>query len=244
MGARHRRGIEDQGLTPTCPGITQYSGLMSRLIDLSHDIETGMITYPGLPGPVISDHLSRSDSRDHYEPGTEFLIGRIEMVGNTGTYLDAPFHRFEDGLDLAGLVLEDVADLPGVCISAAGPEIGPDALEGVDVGGRAVLFATGWDRHWLTDTYGDVAHPFVSAGLTDALIDGGAVLVGVDSVNIDDTSGGSRPAHSGLLAAGIPVVEHLTGLDELVGSSFRFFAVPPKVREFGTFPVRAFAVVD
>ena len=216
---------------------------MTYLVDLSQDVEAGMITYPGLPGPVISDHLSRLDSRSHYEPGTEFLIGRIDMVGNTGTYLDTPFHRFEDGHDLAGLALEDVADLPGMCIAGPGPELGPEVIAGLDVTGRAVLFNTGWDRHWRTDTYGDPDHPFVSAGLVDALVEGGAVLVGIDSVNIDDTRGGGRPAHSGLLAAGIPVVEHLTGLDQLVGKEFAFFAVPPKVRGFGTFPVRAFAVL-
>jgi kynurenine formamidase len=217
---------------------------MARLIDLSQTIEAGMITYPGLPGPLISDHLSRVDSRNNYASGTEFLIGRIDMVGNTGTYLDTPFHRFEDGFDLAGLSLEDVADLPGVCIQAHHPELGPDTIEGVEVTGRAVLFATGWDRHWRTDAYGDPSHPFVSAGLAKGLVDGGAVLVGIDSVNIDGTEGGSRPAHSGLLAAGIPIVEHLTRLDQLVGRQFRFFAVPPKVHGFGTFPVRAFAVVD
>jgi len=203
-----------------------------------------MVTYPGLPGPVVSAHLSRVDSRDHYEAGTEFLIGKIEMIGNTGTYLDTPFHRYESGYDLAGLDLESVADVPGVCIREVGPEIGPSSIEDVDVRGRAVLFATGWDRHWLTDEYGNKDHPFVSAALTEALVSGGADLVGIDSVNIDDTRGGARPAHSGLLAAGIPVVEHLTGLEPLVGADFRFFAVPPKVVGFGTFPVRAFAVVD
>lgn len=217
---------------------------MAPLIDLSHTVEAGMTTYPGLPGPVISDHLSRTDSRSNYEPGTEFLIGRIDMIGNTGTYLDSPFHRFEDGPDLAGLALEDVADLPGVCIQAAGPEIGADAIYGLDLRGRAVLFATGWDRHWRTDFYGDPDHPFVSAALVEALVEVGAVLVGIDSVNIDDTRGSGRPAHTGLLAAGIPVVEHLTGLEQLAGREFRFFAVPVKVRGFGTFPVRAFAVVD
>ncbi len=145
---------------------------------------------------------------------------------------------------MAGLPLEDVADLPGVCIEAGGPALGREAIEQVEVNGRAVLFATGWDRYWRTDVYGDRDHPFVSADLVEALIDAGAVLVGIDSVNIDDTRGGGRPAHSGLLAAGIPIVEHLTGLDQLVGIQFRFFAVPPKVRGFGTFPVRAFAVVD
>ncbi len=216
---------------------------MPCLIDISHTIDAGMITYPGLPGPVITDHLSRVDARSHYESGTEFLIGRIDMIGNTGTYLDTPFHRYEDGYDLADLPLEDVAGLPGVCIEAAGPELGRGSIDGIDVTGRAVLFATGWDRHWGTEAYGDPAHPFVSADLVAALVDGGAVLAGIDSVNIDDTRTGARPAHSGLLAAGIPVVEHLTGIGQLVGIDFRFFAVPPKVRGFGTFPVRAFALV-
>jgi len=216
---------------------------MARLIDLSHDIEAGMITYPGLPGPVISDHLSRIDSKANYAPGTEFLIGRIDMVGNTGTYLDTPFHRFDGGSDLSGLALDDVADLPGLCIDAPGPEIGPEAVDGLDLTGKAVLFATGWDQHWGTDSYGDPSHSFVSAELVDALVDGGAVLVGIDSVNIDDTRGGERAAHTGLLAAGIQVVEHLTNLDQLVGREFRFFAVPPKESGFGTFPVRAFAAV-
>jgi kynurenine formamidase len=216
---------------------------MARLVDLSHTIQSGMVTYPGLPGPVIGDHLSRVDSRANYAPGTEFLIGRIEMVGNSGTYLDTPFHRFEDGSDLAGLALEDVADLPGVCIDGPGPDIGSEAVADVDVGGKAVLFATGWDRHWGTDAYGDPSHPFVKADLVQRLVDGGAALVGIDSVNIDDTRGGDRPAHTGLLEAGIQVVEHLTGLEALVGREFRFFAVPPKISGFGTFPVRAFAVV-
>ncbi|MGH8914564.1 MAG: cyclase family protein [Acidimicrobiia bacterium] len=216
---------------------------MTRLVELSHPIEEGMVTYPGLPGPVITDHLSRADSVSRYDPGTEFLIGRIDMIGNTGTYLDTPFHRFENGFDLAALALEDVADLPGVRIDSAGPELGPDLVDGLDMRGRAVLFDTGWDRHWGTDAYGDPSHPFVSPGLTGALVDGGAVLVGIDSVNIDDTRGGGRPAHTGLLAAGIPIVEHLTGLDQVMGREFRFFAVPPMVHGFGTFPVRAFAVV-
>jgi arylformamidase len=216
---------------------------MAGLVDLSHTIEAGMTTYPGLPGPAITEHLSRLDSKTHYEPGTEFLIGRIDMIGNTGTYLDTPFHRYGDGFDLDGLALDDVADLPGMCIEAAGPELGPEVIEGIDIRGRAVLFNTGWDRHWRTDTYGDPDHPFVAAGRVDVMVEGGVVLVGIDSVNIDDTRTGARPAHSGLLAARIPVVEHLTGLGQLVGREFRFFAVPPKVRGFGTFPVRAFAVV-
>ena len=166
------------------------------------------------------------------------------MIANTGTYLDTPFHRFEEGFDLAGLPLEKVADLPGVCIDRSGPELGAEVLYDLDVTGRAVLFATGWDRHWRTEQYGDPSHPYVSAGLVDALVAGGAALVGIDSVNIDDTRGGGRPAHTGLLEAGIPVVEHLTGLGQLVDTEFRFYAVPALIRGMGSFPVRAFAMVD
>lgn len=209
---------------------------MARLIDLSHRIEAGMTTYPGLPGPVVSDHLSREDSRSHYAAGTDFLIGRIEMVGNTGTYLDTPFHRFDAGFDLAELPLEACADLPGLCVETLG--------EDVEFAGKAVLFHTGWDRYWGTERYGDTDHPYLTEATVERLVEGGAALVGIDSVNIDDTRGDLRPAHTGLLAAGIPVVEHLTGLADLVGAEFRFSAVPPKVSGFGTFPVRAYAVVD
>lgn len=203
-----------------------------------------MTTYPGLPGPVVSTHLSREASRDRYEEGTEFHIGKIEMVANTGTYLDTPFHRYADGFDLAELSLEKVADLPGVCLAAAGPQIRSDGLAGVDIEGRAVLFATGWDSRWGTAAYGEPGHPHLAASTVEALVEGGAALVGIDSVNIDGTAGGARPAHSGLLAAGIPVVEHLTRLGPLVGAEFRFFAVPVKVAGLGTFPVRAFARLE
>jgi kynurenine formamidase len=203
-----------------------------------------MVTYPGLPAPSISDHLSRDASHDVYAEGYEFHIGRIDMVANTGTYLDTPSHRFADGHDLSGLALEKVADLPGVCVASAGPSLEPELLDGVDVEGCAVLFATGWDQHWRTDGYGDPSHPFVSEALAALLVGRGAVLVGIDSVNIDSTLDGRRPVHTALLEAGIPVVEHLTGLGDLVDRSFRFTAVPPKVRGLGTFPVRAFAVVD
>jgi kynurenine formamidase len=217
---------------------------MPRLIDLSHPIEHEMVTYPGLPGPVITEHLTREDSVSRYDEGTTFSIGRIDMVANTGTYLDVPFHRFEGGHDLSGLSLEKVADLPGVVVMNAGPVLGPDSISGLELEGKAVLFATGWDRHWRTDSYGDPEHPFVTGELAAALVDAGAALVGIDSVNIDDTRGGSRPAHTALLEAEIPVVEHMTGLDQLAGVEFSFFAVPPKVVDFGTFPVRAFAIVD
>jgi kynurenine formamidase len=212
------------------------------MVDLSHHIESGTITYPGLPGPVISDYMSREDSRHNYAEGTEFQIGRIDMVANTGTYLDTPFHRYPDGHDLAGLTLDTVADLDGVCLETGAGGISAGLLAGVDVSGRAVLFHTGWDRHWGTDSYGDPEHPYLMEAAAELLVTEAAALVGIDSVNIDDTRTGARPAHTRLLAAGIPVVEHLTNLESLVGSQFRFFAVPPRVRGMGTFPVRAFAI--
>jgi arylformamidase len=221
-----------------------YAGRMSRLIDLSHVIEEGMTTYPGLPGPVLSTHLSREDSRNHYEAGTEFHIGKIEMVANTGTYLDTPYHRYADGYDLAELPLEQTADVPGICLRLDVQEITPDMLSGVEVSGRAVLFSTGWDRFWGTEHYGNPDHPYLSEAAAGLLVEGGATQVGIDSVNIDDTRVRTRPAHTQLLAAGIPIVEHLTGLDALVGASFRFYAVPAPVRGLGTFPVRAFAMLS
>jgi kynurenine formamidase len=217
---------------------------VSEIVDLSHVIEHEMVTYPGLPGPRISDHLSREASRAVYAPGTEFQIGRLEMVSNTGTYLDTPAHRYPHGFDLAGLPIDHVADVRGVCVPAAGPDVGTDVLDGLDLRGRAVLFATGWDRHWRTEQYGAPEHPFLTSGVAEELIAAGAVVAGIDSVNIDDTRGKERPIHSMLLDAGILIVEHMTALDRLVGQSFRFFAVPPKVRGMGTFPVRAFAIVD
>ena len=166
------------------------------------------------------------------------------MVANTGTYLDTPFHRFKDGYDLADLDLSKVADLPGICVHSEGPAIGTEVLDGINLEGKAVLFYTGWDRHWGKDHYGDPSHPFLAEETADALIASGAALVGIDSVNIDDTHTGERPIHTAFLRAGMPIVEHLAGLAALVGAEFRFFAVPPKVREFGTFPVRAFVIVE
>ncbi len=217
-----------------------------RLIDLSHPIEDGMETYRGLPGPVIEDHLSREASRSHYAAGTEFQIGRISMVANTGTYLDAPAHRFADGADVAGLSLSVLADLEGILVRVAGSRRRPipaSAFQAHDVHGRAVLVHTGWDRHWRTDAYFS-GHPFLTAEAAAFLRDAGAALVGIDSLNIDDTDDGTRPVHTALLAAGIPVVEHLRGLDQLPVNGFRFFAVPAPVRGMGTFPVRAMGVID
>jgi kynurenine formamidase len=217
---------------------------MPRLVDLSHVVEHGMVTYPGLPGPVITDHLTREASRERYAPGTEFQIGRIDMVANTGTYLDSPAHRWADGVDLAGLALESLALLPGVIIRQQGPAIDVDALEGVSVAGAAVLVHTGWDRRWGTDGYGGPDAPFLTRDAATALAERGAALVGIDSVNIDDTADGTRPAHSVLLRAGIPIVEHLRGLERIAeGERFSFTAVPVAVRGMGTFPVRAFAAV-
>jgi kynurenine formamidase len=212
--------------------------------DLSHEIHDGLVTYPGLPAPVIRDHLSRADSRQRYAPGTEFQIGRIEMVANTGTYVDAPSHRFEGGSDLAGLPLERLADLEGVLFRAQPGvrAIDAAALRALEVRGRAVLVATGWDRHFGTPAYA-AGHPFLTRDAAEWLVEGGAALVGIDSLNIDDTADGTRPVHTALLRAGIPVVEHLAGLSALPAVGFRFFAVPPKVRGMGTFPVRAFALV-
>ncbi len=217
---------------------------MEQIIDLSHVIEHEMITYPGLPGPVISDHLSREASRAVYAPGTEFQIGRLEMVANTGTYLDTPSHRYPSGFDLADLPIEHVVNVPGICVQSPGPALVADLLDGVDVAGCAVLFATGWDRYWRTDQYGAPEHPFLTTDVAEALIAGGAFVAGIDSVNIDDTRGTTRPIHSMLLEAGILIVEHMTRLDRLPGRRFRFFAAPPKIRGMGTFPVRAFAIVD
>jgi arylformamidase len=217
-----------------------------ELIDVSHTIEDGMVTYKGLPSPVITDHLSRAQSRNVYAPGTEFHIGKIEMVANTGTYLDSPFHRYADGADLAGLDLYSLANLDALVVrrvDAAERKISAEALAGFDVKAKAVLFHTAWDRHWRTEAYSSGTHPFLSADAAEHLANAGAVLVGIDSYNIDDTVAGSRPAHSILLRKGIPIVEHLCGLGELPDENFKFFAVPVKVKNFGTFPVRAFAIV-
>jgi arylformamidase len=220
---------------------------MSRkLIDVSHEIEAGMITYPGLPAPIISDYLSREASRGKYAEGTTFHIGRIEMVGNTGTYIDAPFHRFEDGIDQSGLPLERLADVEGVMIDATGKDgraIDKGYFQGLDLRGRAVLIRTGWDAHWRTPRYGEEA-PFVTRSGAELLVEAAPALVGIDSVNIDDAGDASRPVHTLLLGAGIPVVEHLCSLNELPARGFRFHCVPVKFRGVGTFPVRAYAVIE
>jgi kynurenine formamidase len=217
---------------------------MATIIDLSHVLEDGTVTYPGLPGPVISDHLSREASRQRYAPGYEFQIGRIDMVSNTGTYLDTPFHRYPDGHDLAGLDPARVVGVPGIVVDAGDDqEISPARLDGHEVAGHAVLFGTGWDRHWGTDRYGEADHPYLSVAAAERLAEGGAAVVGIDSLNIDGTRTGDRPIHSVLLAAGVPIIEHLTGLGRIGGRPFTLVAVPPAIRGMGTFPVRALAVV-
>ncbi|MEP6706050.1 MAG: cyclase family protein [Pyrinomonadaceae bacterium] len=216
------------------------------LIDVCHTIEDGMITYQGLPVPVISDYLTREQSRNRYASGTEFQIGKIEMVANTGTYLDSPFHRYADGKDLSKLDLNSLANIDGIVVRHVGAperEITGAALKELEVKDKAVLFHTGWDMRWRTAVYSDGMHPFLSAEAANYLTEGGATLVGIDSFNIDDTGDGRRPAHSILLAAGIPIVEHLCGLGALPDQGFRFFAVPVKVKGCGTFPVRAFGIV-
>jgi kynurenine formamidase len=231
----HKRG---SAVTPATPG--------ARFVDLSHAIEDGMITYKGLPAPLICDHLSRAESRALYAPGTEFQIGRITMVANTGTYIDAPFHRFADGCDVAGFAMSSIADVDAVVVhleDARGRRVARSELAAFDVEGKAVLVHTGWSKHWRTDAYFE-NHPFLTADAAAFLRDAGARLVGIDSLNIDDTADRARPVHTTLLGAGIPIVEHLTGLDALPASGFRFSAVPPKVRGLGTFPVRAFATLD
>jgi kynurenine formamidase len=216
------------------------------LIDLSQSITEGMLTYPGLPGPEFADHLTRDQAEKNYGPGVTFHIGRISMVANTGTYMDSPFHRFDGGTDLAGLQLEQLADLEGVTVHLADSKnraVDVADLAPFDVTGKAVLLHTGWDRHWGTPEYG-VDATFVTAAATQWLVDQGAVLVGIDSVNIDDMRDPTRPAHTGLLGAGIPIVEHMCNLAALPVKGFRFHAVPPAVHNFGTFPVRAYAILD
>jgi kynurenine formamidase len=213
------------------------------LIDLSHDIEDGMVTYKGLPAPHICDFWKRGDSAANYDDGSTFQIGRIDMVANTGTYLDTPFHRYEDGDDLAAVGLDRLAGLDGLCVRAGAMEVEAELFEGLDVAGKAVLVHTGWDRHWRTDAYYS-DHPFLAEAAARLLAERGAALVGIDSYNIDDTRTRRRPVHTLLLGAGTLICEHMTNLGVLPDSGFRFTAAPPKVIGMGTFPVRAFAEID
>ena len=216
-----------------------------KLIDLSHTVEDRMVTYKGLPAPIICDYLSREASRERYTPGTEFQIGRIDMVANTGTYLDSPFHRYPDGADLSQLELESLADLDCIVVRAAerpARAIDELSIDLAALAGKALLFHTGWDAHWRTDQYFE-GHPHLTGKLAEQLVDAEVALVGIDSFNIDSTDDGTRPVHTALLGAGIPIVEHLCNLGDVPDRGARFFAVPVKVKGMGTFPVRAFVRV-
>ncbi|MCP3976646.1 MAG: cyclase family protein [bacterium] len=216
---------------------------MSRFIDLSHEIADGLTTYPGLAAPQILSAMTFDDSHSHYADGYEFEISRIDMVANTGTYIDSPAHRVRGGADLADFGLSQVAGLDVVVVSTQDITIDPGLLEDKDIAGRAVLFHTGWSRHWATPAYGQ-GHPHLAEPTAARLVERGAALVGIDSLNVDGTSDGRRPIHSSLLMAGIPILEHLTNLDQLPPTGATLFAVPPKVRGMGSFPVRAFCMVD
>ncbi|CAN5668550.1 N/A [soil metagenome] len=213
-----------------------------RVVDLAHTITEGLVTYPGIPVPTLGSHLSFDGSVGVYAEGTEFSMGTITMAANTGTYLDTPAHRYRHGQDLADFPLERMVDLEGVVLATTERSIGAAALAHLDVRGKAVLVATGHDRHFGAEAYA-VDHPHLTADAAGWLVERGAALVGIDSINIDGTHTGERPVHTALLAAGIPVVEHLTGLDQLPPTGFRFTAAPPKVAGLGTFTVRAFALV-
>ena len=230
-----RGGPSDRARRPAAAG--------GRLVELSHVIRAGMITYPGLPGPAIAPHLTREASRERYAPGTEFAIDQITLVGNTGTYLDAPYHRYADGADLSDIPLARTAELPAVVVRVAGtkrPGIDVGALAARDVRGAAVLLHTGDDARFGTPAYATRPHFLTRAGAAWLAVHE-AALVGIDAINIDDTSDGERPAHTLLLAAGIPVVEHLTGLGQLPPAGASFTAAPLRIEGFGTIPVRAFA---
>jgi kynurenine formamidase len=215
----------------------------TRLIDVSHTVEDGMITYKGLPAPIICDYLSREASRARYAEGTEFQIGKIEMVANTGTYIDSPFHRYAHGCDLSELKLESLADLDCVVVRVSkrtDRAIDRLPIDLATLKGKALLVHTGWDAYWRTDRYFE-GHPHLTGDLAEHLVRSGVTLVGIDSFNIDSTDDAARPVHSALLGAGIPIVEHLCDLAALPDRGARFFAVPVKVKGMGTFPVRAFA---
>jgi kynurenine formamidase len=216
-----------------------------QLVDLSHTVAHGLVTYKGLPAPIICDYLSREASRKHYAPGTEFHIGKIEMVANTGTYLDSPFHRYADGKDLSQLELQKLANLPAIKVQARNQqriEVACFPRE-VNLRGKAILIETEWSRHWNTPQYFE-GHPFLTEDAARFLANAGVALVGIDSYNIDDVQDLRRPVHSILLKNEIPIVEHMTNLSALPNSDFKFFAVPVKVKDFGTFPVRAFAIIE
>lgn len=213
-----------------------------QFIDLSHIIEDGMQTFKGLPAPIICDYFSHEESHQFYAEGTEFQIGKIEMVSNTGTYIDSPFHRYRDGNDLSAIGLKQMAQLDGILIDVTSTKVIDEYFfKNLDLKGKAVLIRTDWSRHWRTEQY-FYDHPFITESAAIFLRDAGVTLVGIDSHNIDDTSGNSRPVHTILLGANILIVEHLCNLHQIpTNQPFTFSAVPPKVKGFGTFPVRAYA---
>ncbi|MEV1132302.1 cyclase family protein [Agromyces sp. NPDC049794] len=244
---RGSRGMDDVGTDGEAAGHAASAApgtFRGELVDLSHPIRAGLVTYPGIPAPTITPHLTREASREHYAPGTEFAIDLITMAGNTGTYLDSPYHRHAEGGDLASLSLDGLVGLPAEVfhltdVSSRG--IPAEVFLDRELAGAAVLLHTGWSRHFGTAEYAHGA-PFLTEAGAHHLVEAGVVLVGIDSLNIDDAeSGGARPAHTILLGAGVHVVEHLTGLDRLPPRGARFTAAPPRVERFGTFPVRAFA---
>src|SRR5690625_478413 len=225
--------------------INKYSEV-DNLIDLSHTIENGLITYKGLPAPIICDYLSRHDSRELYEKGTEFQIDKIELVGNTGTYIDSPFHRYANGKELSEMHINQFVDLDGIVIRIDYNEtqaIHADYFRNREIRGRAVLVHTGWDKYWKTDQYFE-DHPYLTQDAAEYLVECGVALVGIDSMNIDDTKGKARPVHTTLLGNEIPIVEHLCNLEKLPDEGFTFTAAPPKIKDVGTFPVRAMAKLN
>jgi arylformamidase len=237
-----RGGPSDHSADQSAPSAPSAPG-GGELVELSHVIRAGLVTYPGLPGPTIAPYLTREASRSHYAAGTEFAIDQLTLVGNTGTYLDAPYHRYPDGADLSSVPLARTADLPAVVVRMAGTgqrAIDVGAVAALHVRGAAVLLHTGDDARFGTPAYAQDGHFLTRAGAA-WLAANGAALVGIDAINIDDTDDGSRPAHTLLLAAGIPVVEHLTGLGQLPPTGARFTAAPLRIEGFGTIPVRAFA---
>jgi len=217
---------------------------MKKLIDLSHTVKEQLVTYKGLPAPLICDYLSREASKAHYDEGTSFQIGKIEMVANTGTYIDTPFHRYQDGKDTSEFELSSVAAIPGIkiIIPEATQVIDRQFFEGLELSGKAVLVQTNWSKHWDSEQYFE-GHPFLTEDAAVYLKQQKVKLVGIDSLNIDDNSGGTRPVHSTLLGADILIVEHLCNLQAIPESGFEFYAAPVKVKGMGSFPVRAFAEV-
>lgn len=218
---------------------------MPEIIELSQTVRHGEVTYPGLPAPEICDFWTREESAKNYQDEESFQIGKITMVANTGTYLDAPFHRYEDGPDLAAIKPESFAELAGICIKAGSSvkAIGREYFEGLDLTGKAVLVCTGWDKHWATEQYAKDS-PYLTAGAAEFLIQQKVKLVGIDSINIDDIGINKRPVHSLLLAEGILIIEHMTKLNKLPSAGFTFHAAPAPVEGMGTFPVRAYAVLQ